>query len=157
MDWDATWNLVKEIWPHLVATLTFAIDLAAAAHVVLKKARHPIGDWLGGNHLAGADSGRGAVRAAGNQSRSTPRADAARRARRAAAPFTCAPDQLAQLESPHAAHLATFVKMVGELTNRPLLEGQHRQAALQWRRGLSRNAASHRRGSEIGDPGVLYF
>ncbi|HTU25829.1 MAG TPA: phospholipase D-like domain-containing protein, partial [Pirellulales bacterium] len=37
--------------------------------------------------------------------------------------FTCLPAQLAGLESARAAHLISLVRMIGELTGRPLLEG----------------------------------
>jgi cardiolipin synthase len=123
MDWQQAWNLVLEIWPHLVGALTLAVDLAAAGHVVLKKrdTRSAIG-WVGIIWLVpilgvvlyvllGINRvQRRAVTLRGG-------------ARPAAGQFTIAPNQLAGLESQHAAHLTTFVKMVGELTNRPLLEG----------------------------------
>ncbi len=123
MDWDNVWNLVKEIWPHLVAGLTFTVDLAAAAHVVLKKrdTRSAIG-WVGIIWLVPILGVVLYVLLGIN--RVQRRALTLRGgARQAAGQFACAPGQLASLESPRAAHLSTLVKMVGELTTRPLMAG----------------------------------
>src|SRR5271163_3873561 len=120
MDWQTTWNLVLEIWPHLVGTLTLAVDLAAAGHVVLKKrdTRSAIG-WVGIIWLVPILGVVLYVLLGIN--RVQRRAMTLRGgARPTAAQFTIAPSQLTGLESQHAAHLTTFVKMVGELTNRPL-------------------------------------
>ena len=29
MDWQTIWDFVKDVWPHLVGTVTLAVDLAA--------------------------------------------------------------------------------------------------------------------------------
>ena len=48
MSWAIVWDLVEDVWPHLVGMATLLVDLAAMAHVVLKKrdTRSAIG-WVG--------------------------------------------------------------------------------------------------------------
>ncbi len=48
MSWAYLWDLVEDVWPHLVGMATLLVDLAAMAHIVLKKrdTRSAIG-WVG--------------------------------------------------------------------------------------------------------------
>ncbi len=119
MDWDAVWNLVKEIWPHLVASVTLLIDLAAAAHVVMyKKDTRAATGWVGIIWLVPVLGVILYVMFGIN--RVQRRATILRGGRRAAVRAAAAPESVPELV---ATHLFTLAKLVGTLTSRPLLEG----------------------------------
>jgi cardiolipin synthase A/B len=123
MDWQTIWDLVKEIWPHLVAVLTLTIDLTAAAHVVLRKRdnRSAIG-WVGIIWLVPILGVILYVLLGIN--RVQRKAVILRRGpSRLGREWARTPEQMAQLETPEAAHLRTFARMVGQLTDRSLLDG----------------------------------
>ncbi len=122
MDWDAVWNLVKEIWPHLVAAATLLIDLAAAAHVVMyKKDTRAATGWVGIIWLVPL---LGAVLyVMFGINRVQRRATILRSGRRGIARATTAPEDIPALVATDATHLTTLAKLVGTLTHRQLLEG----------------------------------
>jgi cardiolipin synthase len=122
MDWDTVWNLVKEIWPHLVATVTLLVDLAAAAHVVMyKKDTRAATGWVGIIWLVPV---LGVVLyVLFGINRVQRRATILRGGRKAIARKAAAPESVPGLVATHATHLITLAKLVGTLTARPLLEG----------------------------------
>ncbi len=123
MDWQTIWDFVKEVWPHLVGGATFCVDVAAMAHVVLRKrdTRSAIG-WVGIIWLVPILGVILYVLLGIN--RVQRRAVTLRRGPSRIGPeWICAPDQLARLETPEAEHLRTFARLVGELSERALMEG----------------------------------
>ncbi len=123
MDWDTAWNLVKEIWPHLVASLTLAVDLGAAAHVVMyKKDTRAAIAWVGIIWLVPVLGVVLYVMFGIN--RVQRRATILRGGgRRTSARVSSAPESVPKFVATQAPHLVTLARLVGELTCRPLLEG----------------------------------
>jgi len=122
MDWDEVWNLVKEIWPHLVAGVTLLVDLAAAAHVVMyKKDTRAATGWVGIIWLVPVLGVVLYVMFGIN--RVQRRATSRRHGRRVVSRASTAPDSIPGSVAAEATHLLTLAKLVGTLTSRPLLEG----------------------------------
>jgi cardiolipin synthase len=124
MSWETLWDLLKQIWPHLTAAATLAIDLAAMAHVVLHKrdTRAAIG-WVGIIWLVPILGVILYVTLGIN--RVQRKAASMRRRRREV--LACDPEDLAHLIAVKAEHLSSLARLVGELTGRPLLEGNEIQ------------------------------
>ncbi len=119
MAWDEIWNLVKDIWPHLVATGTLLVDLAATAHVVLhKKDTRAATGWVGIIWLVPLLGPVLYVMFGIN--RVQRRATSLRGGRRIYARAAANPESVSESVD---AHLVTLAKLVGTLTDRPLVAG----------------------------------
>ena len=119
MAWGEIWNLIKDIWPHLVATGTLLVDLAATAHVVLhKKDTRAATGWVGIIWLVPLLGPVLYVMFGIN--RVQRRATSLRGGRRIYARAAANPESVSESVD---AHLVTLAKLVGTLTDRPLVAG----------------------------------
>lgn len=120
------WQQVREIWPYVALLLNVLMAAVASAHAVLHKreARAAIA-WVGLIWLAPV-VGTGLYVWLGIN-RIQRRAQSLRSDRHrsdgAAGKGTCSDELLEQTLGPNGVHLKSLVKLVGGVTNRPLLQG----------------------------------
>jgi cardiolipin synthase A/B len=122
----AALNFLTDFWPYLLAALTLALNLWASGHAVLHKR-----DTLSATAWAGLIwtaplLGAGLYFLLGiNRIRRRARSLRARspRLQVPAASPCCSPEALAGLLPPGAVHLSALARLVGDVTQRPLLLG----------------------------------
>ena len=122
---ESAGELLREFWPHLVVAISTVLTAVASAHIVLHKkdTRAAIG-WIGVvvmSPIFGAILytvfGINRVQPAPSPCRR--RSECAARESQLAAQH----GDLAQLLGPNAAHLCSLEKLIGTLTDRPLVHG----------------------------------
>jgi cardiolipin synthase len=125
LSWDFMRNLDYRLVPFLVSALSVTISLVASAHVILNKrdTRSAIG-WIGLIWLSPFLGTMAYVLLGIN--RINRKAQSLRRGRPRLEPppaLACPPEEVARYVADEDRHLVSLARLVGEVTGRPLLEG----------------------------------